>query len=122
MTVAVVVHQIAGGEFSQRERDAVDVALAGDLVGTILDFLLLAAETDRLPQIKTSNIRSRFRHSHAGDLAIREASDTGRVGEAAAAGDLRVEHQLSRVPFALPKACVQKDRAGHRSGAGFLRQ
>src|SRR5262249_38503899 len=90
VTVPIIVHQVAGGEFSQAEDNAVDSALAGDLVGTVLDLLQFVAQGECLPQVESGKVRSRIRHSDAGDLAIGKAGNAGRAAEAAAAGNLGV--------------------------------
>src|SRR5262249_5060489 len=50
MRVSVVVKDIADGDAPDRHRDAIDVTLAGELIGSVLDGLLLATETKGLTE------------------------------------------------------------------------
>src|SRR5262249_37508236 len=93
-----------------------------DLVGLVLGLLLLAAEAPRLPQEQPGDVRRRLRPAHAGDVAVGEAGDALHAAEAAAAGDLRIEHQLAEVAIAVPQPRGRGQRAGHRRGLLSHRQ
>src|SRR5262249_26552892 len=102
VTIAVVVEQVGGGILSQNKCDAINVALGGDLVRTVLHLLLFAAETERLPYVQPSNIRSWLRNTDPGNLPVGEAGNSECAAEPTATGDLRIKDHLGGVPFALP--------------------
>src|SRR5262249_14239075 len=108
VTKAVVVREIGAGELAHVERDAIHVSLAGDLIGSILDVLLLAAEATRLPDVQAGDVGSRVGDADARDLAIGKAGDAARIAEARATGDLGIKYQLGGAAAPLPEAHVQE--------------
>ena len=75
MRIGIGVENVADGNAADRHRDAVDVALAGQLMGGILDVLLLAAETECLAQEVTLRPKSGEQCPGLLRLAIGEAGE-----------------------------------------------
>ena len=98
MRIGIGVEDIADGEAADGERDAVDVALAGELVGGVLDVFLLAAETEGLAEEVT--LRAEFRIGRAGLLrfAIGESGEPERAVDAEPLSELGIEIELAAVP------------------------
>src|SRR6185312_13634640 len=100
MGVSVVVEEISDRKAADDERDAIDVPLAGQLVGSVGDILLLAAETPGLLEIIA--LRTDFREGRAGllRLAIGKTGKAERAVQAKPLRQLRVEIELATVPQA----------------------
>ena len=115
MAVGVAVEEVDGGELADRDGEAVDVAVAGELVQIALDVLASAAEAERLLEVEARDVRLGLGGADAGDLAVGEAGDAGDAAEALAAGELRVEEERP----ALPRPGAQVEGAGD-AGPGVL--
>ena len=108
MRVGVAVEEVADREAADDQRDAVDVALARQLIGGVGDVFLFAAETEGLLEIIA--LRAEFRERRAGllRLAVGKAGKAQRAVEAEALRQLRVEIEFA----ALPQPHAEERRRG----------
>src|SRR5260370_28172008 len=98
MRVSIVVEEIADRKTPDDQGDAIDVALARQLVGPVGDVFLFAAETEGLFEVIA--LRPDFWIFGAGllRLAVRKAGEAERAVEAKALRDLGVEVELAALP------------------------
>src|SRR6201999_2209403 len=80
--IAVVVEEIADGKAADDERDPVDVTLARELIGSVLNLFLLATETESLFQIIALGAISRLGGARLLRLAVGKAGDAQRAADA----------------------------------------
>src|SRR6185312_14734194 len=86
--VGVAIEEIVHGKLSDRDGEPRDVLLAGDLVGTILDRFLLAAETECLAQEYASDIAARHRKVRLLRFAIGKPCEAKRAAQAETLGEV----------------------------------
>src|SRR6185437_12120220 len=96
--IGVVVEEVADRKAAHDERDAVDVTLACELVGTIGDILLLTAEPKGLLEVVALRPDPRERRAGLLGFAIRKSGNPKRAVEAEALRELRVEIELAALP------------------------
>ena len=103
MRIGVVVEEVADCEATDDQGEAVDVALARELVRTVGDVFLLAAEAEGLLQVIA--LRTDLGEGRAGFLrfAVREAANPKRVPKAKTLCDFRVEIGFTALPQPAPE-------------------
>src|SRR5437588_6533659 len=108
MRVRIVVEEIADRKTPDDQRDAIDVPLAGQLVGPVGDVFLLAAETEGLLEIIA--LRADFRIFGAGLLrfSVRKAREAQRAVETKALRQLRIEIKLAALPQPHAEKCRRR--------------
>ena len=98
MRIGVVIEEVADREAADNKRDAIDVALTCELVRTVGDVFLLAAEPEGLLEVVA--LRTDLRERCAGLLRF-AIGETGKAERAVQAKPLRefgVEIDLAAVP------------------------
>ena len=116
--VGIAVEEIADREAADDQRDAVDVALARQLVGGVSDVFLFAAESEGLLEIIA--LRPEFRECRARLLrfAIGETRKAQRSVQAEALREFRVEIEFAALPQPNTEECRRGPGRAGLSAAG----
>ena len=92
--------------------------LPRDLVGTVRDGLLLAAEPEGLLHIDARHVDARHREAGLLRFKIGEARDAEGLAQPEALGDLRIDVNVGAVPRAKADECGGAHRILGLVGAG----
>ena len=98
MRIGVAVEYIDYREPARRDGDPGDILLSGELVRSVLDRLLLAAEAEGLPHEDTGDVYPRHWEVRFLRFTVGKASDSQRVVEAKALHEFRVDIDFGAVP------------------------
>jgi hypothetical protein len=100
MGIGVAVEEVGRREPPGRDANPRDISLASELVGPVLDSLLLAAQSERLLYVQARHVEPRHRKANLLSFFIRKACHTQCITEAKALTELRVDINFGAFPRA----------------------
>jgi len=106
----VVVEDVQHRKIADGQDQATPIDAAGKLIGIGLQFFETAAEIPGLARKQPRPVESGARAGSAGDLSVRESSESGQPGKGHALRDLGVEIELASPPSPGAQGCGRGER------------
>ena len=103
MRIAVVVEDVAAGEFPGGHYEPVPRCASGDLIRRVVDRLQRTAEVPRLAHERASGRQSELLAVDAIGLAVRRTGEAEDAAQARARDRFRIDVELTAVPQRAPE-------------------